>query len=281
MNRRRLPRLAALLLAASLPLLVAGEPLDGSGQITDDAYHAVLAGDWRSPQNRLRDPEQRPVETLRFFDLSPTQTVIEVGPGDGWYSEILAPLLRDQGQYIAALRDSDDARQRSQADALRDRFDQDPARFGKARILRFDPQAPELGEPESVDLVVSFDDLHNWEKAGSEATLFNAIYRVLKPGGKLGVTAYRAARNAQLEAVRNSGYLPTEHVINRAKDAGFVLATLEQMHSNPRDSHDHPQGVWSLPPVFAEGEQDREKYEEIGEPDRMTLLFVKPSGPRP
>jgi len=279
MKRRRMPCLAALLLTASLPLQAAEEPLDGSGQIKDDAYHAVLAGDWRLPEHRLRDPQRRPVETLRFFDLSPSQTVIEIDPGDGWYSEILAPLLRDHGQYVAALRNSEDARERRLADALRDRFDADPQRFDKARLLRYDPQAPQFGEPQSADLVLTFDDLHSWQDA--EQATFKAIYEVLKPGGKLGVVAFRAARDADLKQTRGTGYLPTDHVVARAREAGFVFATLEQMHSNPRDNRDHPHGVWSLPPTLTDGEQDREKYEEIGEPDRMTLLFVKPSGPRP
>lgn len=281
MNHRRLPCLSALLLAICTPLYAADEPLDSTGQIKDDQYHGILAGDWRSPEHRLRDPDRRPVETLRFFDLSPTQTLIEVGPGDGWYSEILAPLLRERGQYNAALRSGGDDEAKEVAAALRRKFEQDPKRYDKARILEFDPQAPKLGEPESVDLVVSFDDLHNWEEAGSEKAMFEAIYQVLKPGGKLGLTAYRAAKNATLEQVKGSGYLPTDHVIGRAKDAGFVLATLEQMHSNPRDTRDHPQGAWSLPPHLKGGAEERSKYEKIGEPDRMTLLFVKPSGPRP
>ncbi|HSX71478.1 MAG TPA: methyltransferase [Pseudomonas sp.] len=281
MNSRRLPCLTALLLAVSLPLQAADEPLDRTGQIKDDAYHAVLAGEWRSSENQLRDPQRRPMETLRFFDLSPTQTVIEISPDDGWYSEILAPLLRDQGQYIAAVRSSDDPQQGERADALRAKLKGDPARYDKARIIELDPKSPKLGEAESADLVLSFDDLHNWEEAGSEESMFKAIYAVLKPGGKLGVTAFRAAKGDTLEAVRGSGYLPTAHVVERAKAAGFVLATMEQMHSNPRDDHDHPQGVWSLPPFFAEGEKDRKDYEAVGEPDRMTLLFVKPSAPRP
>lgn len=282
MTRRLLPCLPTLLFALCAPLHAADEPLDSTGQIKDDQYNKVLAGEWRSSEHRLRDPGRRPVETLRFFDLSPTQTVLEISPGDGWYSEILAPLLRGQGQYIVAFGGTDDAKQKTAAAELRSRFEKDPARYDAMRVIDFEGKAPKLGDPESVDLVISFDDLHDWQAAGTEAAMFSAAYKVLKPGGKLGVTAFRAAKDATLDQVKDTGYLPTDHVIGKAKDAGFVLATTEEMHANPQDTHDHPNGVWSLPPYLdGSSAEDKRQYEKIGEPDRMTLVFVKPSGPRP
>ena len=253
--------LLALLLAASAH---AAEPLDSAGQITDDRYHAVLAGDWRVAENRLRDPGRRPMETLRFFDLSASQTVIEISPGDGWYSELLAPLLRDQGQYVVALSSGGDT-------PLRDKFAKAGQPYDRVKIRDFDGNTPVLGEAQSADLVVSFDDAQEWAGAGNEIVMYEAAYRVLKPGGKFGVVAYRAENGAKPEAAEQTGYLPTDHVIQKARDAGFVLATQEQMHSNPRDDRDRP---------AQQPGQEKASYQEIGEPDRMTLLFVKPSEPR-
>lgn len=254
--------LFALLLSAGTH--AADTALDSAGQIPDDRYHAVLAGDWRSAENRLRDPGRRPMETLRFFDLSASQTVIEISPGDGWYSEILAPLLRDEGEYrVALLRGSDSP--------LRSRLDQGESPYDRVKIRDFDLETPVLGEPQSADLVVSFDDAQDWAASNNEIAMYEAVYQVLKPGGKFGVVAYRAERGAKPEAAEQTGYLPTEHVVQKAKDAGFVLATLEQMHSNPQDDRDRP---------AQQPGQEKAGYQEIGEPDRMTLLFVKPSEPR-
>lgn len=258
----RSPLLLALLIAASAH---AAEPLDSAGQITDDRYHAVFAGDWRSAENRLRDPGRRPQETLRFFDLSASQTVIEISPGDGWYSELLAPLLRDKGEYRVALASGGDA-------PLRDKLAKGGQPYDRVKIIDFDSKTPVLGEKQSVDLVLSFDDAQDWASAGNEIAMYEAAYQVLKPGGKFGVVAYRAESGAKPEAAEQTGYLPTDHVVQKAKDAGFVLATLEQMHSNPRDDRDRP---------AQQPGQEKASYQEVGEPDRMTLLFVKPSGPRP
>lgn len=254
----RLPLLLVLLLATGAH---AAEPLDSAGRIADDRFNNVLAGDWRSPENRLLDPGRRPVETLRFFDLTHSQTVIEINPGDGWYSEIIAPLVRDEGQYVAALAKGAD-------EPLRRKFEQDPARYDKVRVLDFDPRQPVLGKPQSADLVLSFDDVQDWTAAKADGAMFEAAYQVLKPGGKFGVVAYRAEQGAKPEAAEETGYLPTDYVVQKAKDAGFVLATVEQMHSNPQDARDRP--------AEEEG-HDRAGHQVVGEPDRMTVLFVKPA----
>lgn len=259
----RTPLLLALLISASAH--AATEPLDSAGQIPDDQYHNALAGEWRSAENRLRDPGRRPMETLRFFDLSASQTVIEVSPGDGWYSEILAPLLRDKGEYKMALTRGEDT-------PLRSKVAEGGQPFDRTKVTDFDTKTPQLGQAQSADLVVSFDDAQDWASTGNEIAMYEAVYKVLKPGGKFGLIAYRAESGAKPESAEETGYLPTDHVIQKAKDAGFVLATQEQMHSNPEDDRDRP---------AEQPGQEKADHQEVGEPDRMTLLFVKPTEPRP
>lgn len=245
---------------------------DSAGQLD-----AAIAGGWRSPANRARDVYRHPKATLQFFDVRPDQTVVEILPGGGWYTEILAPLLRDDGHYIAAEEVPTGGEAKRDDETLRGKFAADPADYGKARIVEFDPKAPVLGPPGSADRVLTFRNVHNWAEAGTAAAMFKAFFAVLRPGGMLGVTDHRAAPGATLAAVVSSGYLPTDYVIKLATDAGFKLVGQSEINANPKDSRDHPKGVWTLPPTLALGDKDRAKYLAIGESDRMTLRFVKPA----
>lgn len=238
---------------------------------------AALAGGWRSPANRARDVYRHPKATLQFFGVQPNQTVVEINPSAGWYSEVLAPLLRDHGHYIAAepVPASGDEAKRDDS-KLRKKFAADPVDYGKARIVEFDPRAPVFGPPGSADRVLTFRNVHNWTEAGTAPAMFKAFFAVLRPGGVLGVTDHRAAPGASLAAVESSGYLPTDYVIKLATDAGFRLAGQSEINANPKDTRDHPKGVWTLPPTLTLGDRDRAKYLAIGESDRMTLRFVKP-----
>ncbi|MEW9573399.1 class I SAM-dependent methyltransferase [Rhodanobacter sp. Si-c] len=238
---------------------------------------AAIAGNWRAPANRARDVYRHPKATLQFFGVRPDQTVVEIIPGGGWYSEILAPLLRDDGHYIAAVEAPAGGEAKRDDEALRRKFAADPAEYGKARIVEFDPKAPVFGPPGSADRVLTFRNVHNWAEAGTAAAMFKAFFAVLRPGGVLGVTDHRAAPGATLEAVESSGYLPTDYVIKLATDAGFKLVGQSEINANPKDDRDHPKGVWTLPPTLALGGKDRAKYLAIGESDRMTLRFVKPA----
>ncbi|WP_235499609.1 methyltransferase [Frateuria sp. Soil773] len=256
-------------------------PPTSASQYTAEQLDQVLAGDWRSAANRARDAYRHPKDTLDFFGLQPDQTVIEITPGGGWYSEILAPLLRDNGHYVAAeKRPASDGEARSDDSALRRKFAADPAHYGKAAIVAFDPQAPVLGEPGSADLVLTFRNVHNWVMADTAPAMFKAFFAVLRPGGVLGVVDHRAADGATLDQVKASGYLPTAYVKKLATDAGFVLDGESEVNANPKDTRDYPKGVWTLPPTLTLGEQDRAKYQAIGESDRMTLRFVKPAAAR-
>jgi predicted methyltransferase len=257
-------------------------PPTSASDYTSAQLDQVIAGDWRPAEQRARDTYRHPKETLEFFGLRPDQTVIEITPGGGWYAQILAPLLRDNGHYIAAEKlPSADSEASADDSALRKLFAAHPAQFDQARIATFDPKAPVLGPPASADRVLTFRNVHNWAMDGTAEAMFKAFYAVLKPGGVLGVTDHRADDGATLEQVKGSGYLPVDYVVKLATDAGFVLDGRSEINANPKDDHDHPKGVWTLPPTLAMGDQDRAKYQAIGESDRMTLRFVKPETPAP
>lgn len=267
--------LAALSLAA---LLVPTFSQAADLPISAQQYASVLAGSWRDPANSARDGYRHPQQTLEFFGLSAKQSVIEVTPGGGWYSEVLAPLLKDHGHYIAAVQAANSsAYARTSKENLKKKFAADPARYGKAELVEFDPKAPVFGKPASVDTVLTFRNVHNWVLAGTDEATFSAFYKVLKPGGVLGVVDHRAKDGASLDDIKHSGYLTTAYVVKLATDAGFKLEGKSEVNANPKDTKDYPDGVWTLPPALKLGEQDKARYMAIGESDRMTLRFVKPA----
>jgi predicted methyltransferase len=255
-------------------------PPTSASDFTSQQLDSALAGDWRSPNNRARDVYRHPKATLQFFGLRPDQTVIEITPGGGWYSEILAPLLHDNGHYVAALAKPDSGDEaRQDQDALQRKFAADLMHYGNAKFVTFDPKAPVFGAPGSADLVLTFRNVHNWVMADTTPAMFKAFYTVLRPGGVLGVVDHRADDSALLDAVKKSGYLPTKYVVKMATDAGFVLQDSSEINANPKDTKNYPKGVWTLPPTYALGDTDKAKYQAIGESDRMTLRFVKPLAP--
>ncbi len=289
----------ALLLAAclSLPMAsvaqVAPTPTAGQDQptgglvpptsasdFTASQLDSVLAGNWRSATNSARDVYRHPKATLQFFGIQPDQTVIEITPGSGWYSEILAPLLHDNGHYIAAVQiPAGGGEARRDGDALHQKFAADATHYGNAKFVEFDPKAPVLGQPGSADVVLTFRNVHNWVMADTAPAMFKAFFAVLRPGGVLGVVDHRADDAASLASVKQSGYLPTRYVEKLATDAGFTLDASSEINANPKDTKNYPKGVWTLPPTLTLGEQDKAKYLAIGESDRMTLRFVKPAAP--
>ncbi|MFS2158949.1 class I SAM-dependent methyltransferase [Pseudomonas sp. Pseusp122] len=270
-------RTLAALTFATLLAPTFSQAAPATAQITDEQYASVLAGPWRAPQNSVRDSYRHPEQTLKFFGLQHNQTVIEITPGGGWYSEILAPLLKDHGHYIAALQapSSGDYYKKS-ADGLKQKFKTDPEHYAKAGFVEFDPKAPVFGKPGSADRVLTFRNVHNWVMADDAPQMFAAFFKVLKPGGVLGVVDHRAKDGADLESIKQSGYLPTDYVVKLATDAGFKLQDQSEINANPKDTKDYPGGVWTLPPSLKLGDQDRAKYVAIGESDRLTLRFVKP-----
>lgn len=275
--------------SASAPHAAGTQALDHPGEVTPPRSAAqmlagqldsVLAGNWRSAANKARDPYRHPKQTLTFFGVEPDMTVIEIMPGGGWYTELLAPLLNADGQYIAAVPKSKkpDSEASSAHTAVGKLIKTYPAQFGHAKVMRFDPHAPVLGAPGSADEVLTFRNVHNWVMGGYAPQMFEAFFKVLKPGGVLGVVDHRATAGAKLdETMKKSGYLPQTYVIKLATDAGFTLEATSEINANPKDDHDHPKGVWTLPPTLALHDKDKAKYLAIGESDRMTLRFIKPA----
>lgn len=247
---------------------------------------ATLAGAHRSDANKARDQYRHPKETLLFFGLAPGMTVIEITPGGGWFTEVLAPVLKDDGKLVAALAEpasvpSERAKEYlTKGNAgLREKLAADPTHYAAVEVIEFKVPEPVLGTPGSADLVVTFRNVHNFTMWESDAAMFKAFFEVLKPNGVLGVTDHRAAPGTDAATSANTGYVSEDYVIKLATDAGFELAGKSEVNANPNDTKDHPQGVWTLPPTLALGDQDKDKYLAIGESDRMTLKFVKPAAP--
>jgi len=212
--------------------------------------------------------------------VKPTDTLIEITPGGGWYTEILAPLMKGSGHYVAAVgkpKNPEGEAARDQS-GLSKKFADDAAQYGEAKVVEFDGQAPNFGPPGSADVVVTFRNVHNWVGGGNAPQMFKAFYDVLKPNGVLGIEDHRAADGANVDETKEKGYLPTDYVIKLATDAGFRLKDKSEINANPKDTKDYEKGVWTLPPTFELGEKDHDKYAAIGESDRMTLKFVKPAG---
>lgn len=246
---------------------------------------SILVADYRSAENKARDQYRHPAESLQFFGLKPTMHVLEIWPAKGWYTEILAPYLREQGQLTIARNrrndgNLDDAKKIHWA-RLSDKLDQDiakhPAYFGKVQSLEFDPPAMlHLGGVNTYDMIISCRNAHVWNEQGYLLDVFRSFYDALKPGGILAMEEHRSSTLSAIFSRAGEGYLDEYYVIQVAKEAGFELAARSEINANPKDTKDYPRGVYALPPTLAMGEQDKAKYLAIGESDRMTLKFVKP-----
>ena len=273
--------LLALGLLAAVPAALAVKPADSASlPAVEPGLQAAIDGNWRDPAFVSRDVYRHPGQTLAFFGLKPDQTVIEIIPGTGWYAEILAPYLRDNGQYIAAVVDPEaltgkarESQQRGRA-RLQEKFVAQPTVYGKAGFVAYAPDKPVFGADESADMVLTFRNVHNWRMAGQAQAMFEGFYKVLRKGGVLGVVEHRA--DADVAEDDATGYVGTDQVIALATAAGFELAGNSAVNANPRDSKDYPNGVWTLPPTNRHDAADDAKYQAIGESDRMTLKFVKP-----
>ncbi|WP_213996398.1 methyltransferase [Arsukibacterium sp.] len=262
--------LSAILL--SLPVLA---------DSTTDALQQAADHHVRSEQNKSRDKYRNPVETLQFFEVTPKSTVVEISPGGGWYTEILAPLLAAHGTYYAAHfpADSNSDYYKKNLAAFKEKLAADPI-YSRVTLTEFAPGNSDAIAPAgSADVVLTFRNLHNWYgQGGDEAmvTIFKDFYKALKPGGVLGVVEHRLPADQMAGDWTKTGYFPEQLTVSLAEQAGFVLEESSDINANPKDTADHPRGVWTLPPVLRLGEQDKAKYQAIGESDRMTLKFRKP-----
>lgn len=269
--------------AAQTPAATPAATTEGEAKGFESQLQSILAMPHRSEENKARDMYRHPAETLGFFGLTEDQTVIEITPGGGWYTEILAPLLREKGKYVAAINDPAAVEQErakeyytKQNASFEEKLKLNPELYDKAEVKLFDIKAPNFGEPGSADVVLTFRNVHNWMGQGAEAAMFKGFFEVLKSGGKLGITEHRAAPGTDAKESAKSGYLAESVVIELAKAAGFELVAQSEINANPLDTKDYEGGVWTLPPTLRLGDQDKEKYLKIGESDRMTLLFKKP-----
>ncbi len=243
------------------------------------ALQLAIDGDHRTPRYVARDPYRHPLETLMFLGIKPDMTVVEIWPGGGWYTEILAPFLKDKGKFYAAHRNRDTDNKRllkfiAQYDA---KLAARPAQYSKVTVTQLSRKKGDIAPAGSADMVLTFRNLHNWMKHGFDAHVFNAMFEALKPGGILGVVEHRADPEEFPDPQALSGYVHEEQVLEMAEAAGFKFVGKSEINANPKDTRDHPKGVWTLPPSYRLKDKDREKYQSIGESDRMTLKFIKPS----
>ena len=275
-----------LLLSGLAALLLTGSAVATSFQgrglsaAQRTALDTAIGASTRAPANVQRDRYRHPRETLAFFGVRPTDTVVEIWPGGGWYTEILAPyVLNGGGTYYAASMG-----ERGNA-AVQRMMQANPALYGRIRLAAFptwaatEPRVPDG----SADAVLTFRNVHNWrmgyqrpDRQDYSLEAFRQMYRMLKPGGVLGIEDHRLPENADAERERTSGYMKVSTIRHLAEQAGFRFAGASEINANPRDTADWPQGVWTLPPTLTLRDQDRERYLAIGESDRMTLKFVKP-----
>jgi predicted methyltransferase len=263
------------LLAGLLP----GCALHAAGA-DDPRLQAAIAGTHRSAAHRARDGARHPYEMLRFFGLAPTQQVVELSPGGGWFTEILAPYLRGQGRLYAAhesANDASDYRRRSRL-AFDAKLARDPALYDQVQVglMPRTPRFADIAPPGGADLVLTFRNVHNWIEAGHLDATLQAAFAVLKPGGVLGVEEHRAPPGKSTEWIAKNGYVTEALMEARAAAAGFRLDARSEVNANPLDTKDHPHGVWSLPPTLRGGDVDRARFVAIGESDRFTHRYVKP-----
>ncbi len=263
--------LGAWLLVTSLCAAQADEPSTSLVQ--------AIAGAQRSADHKARDLYRHPQQTLAFFDVQDTMSVVEVWPGEGWYTEILAPYLKAKGKLYAAhyFAKTDEPYFKKSLEKFIKKLHEQPELYGKVEISELEPpKVLHIAPDNSVDRVLSFRNTHNWLSIDQAATVYVAMYKALKPGGILGVVEHRYNQFKPQNKITANGYVSEDDVIALARSAGFEFLEKSEINANHKDKKNYPKGVWTLPPTWALKDQDRELYEAIGESDRMTIKFIKP-----
>lgn len=269
------PALVAAIAAVALAAPAVAGPHGAA--VAGAAYHDALAGDWRSDANKARDAARHPAQTLGFFGIKPDMTVVEISPSAGWYTEILAPYLNARGTFYAAASDpTASANAAKSVQKFKDKLVANPAAFGKVKVTAFGKGSYDIAPAGTADAVLTFRNIHNFYMGDYAPDAFKAFFRALKPGGVLGIEEHRLPEDRPDAMMKDSGYMKQSYVRKLAEAAGFKYVGASAVNANPKDTHDYPKGVWTLPPSFEEGDKDRAKYAAIGESDRMTLKFVKP-----
>jgi predicted methyltransferase len=248
-----------------------------SRQTTADALTPILAGEQRSAEERARDAYRHPKETLLFFGVRPEMRVLEVWPEPGWYTEILAPLLRDKGKYYAAVIAPDPSSKHitQRLEDYRAMLASRPDLYDRVSVVSLPADGGDAVPPGSMDMVVTFRNIHNWMAADDASQAFATMFKALKKGGLLGVVEHRGNPAVPQDLHAKSGYVNEEYAVHLIEAQGFRLVARSDINDNPKDTRDYTQGVWTLPPTYRLGAKDHDKYAAIGESDRFTLLFVK------
>ncbi len=267
------------LIFASIVLGAWVVPTAQAHESTQHLLEQILNGDHRDPVNKARDQYRHPLQTLLFFGVKPDMTVVEISPGGGgWYMELLAPYLREDGKYYAASYDQSASSEyfRRNIKRFNEKVNARPNIYDRIVVTEFAPPRKLAIAPEgSADMVLTFRNVHNWVGNGAADEAFTTFYKTLKPGGILGVVEHRASTDKPQDPKAKSGYVREDYVIKLAEKAGFQLLAKSEINSNPRDTKDHVKGVWTLPPSLRGGDGQQDKYRAIGESDRMTLKFIK------
>lgn len=242
-------------------------------------WAAALSGEHRSEKNAARDEYRHPRETLEFFGLREDMTVVELSPGGGWYTEVLAPLMADNGRYYAAHGSvNGGAYARRSLGSYLVKLGEDDDTYGGVIVSELSPpDAMAIAPDGSADLVLAFRNIHTWMRAGVLEEVLESVFAALKSGGVFGVVQHRGPEDSSIDDMKNTAYITEEYVISAAEAAGFTLADRSEVNANPKDTADYEKGVWTLPPSLTLGDEDRKRYLAIGESDRMTLKFIKPA----
>jgi predicted methyltransferase len=273
-NRNR--KWTALLAGA---LLLGGCTTYSTRESTSLAIDRILAGEQRSEENRARDRYRHPKATLLFFGIRPEMSVLEVWPEPGWYTEVLAPLLADKGRYFAGVIAADPKSEyiTHRLEEYREKLAARPQLYGRVAVVTFPLDGTDVVPPGTLDMILTFRNIHNWMARDEAAAAFATMFRALRPGGVLGVVEHRGNPAVPQDPKAKSGYVNEDYAIKLIEAAGFRLDASSQVNANPKDTRDYEQGVWTLPPTYRLGDRDRDKYAAIGESDRFTLKFVKPA----
>jgi predicted methyltransferase len=289
MHARRAPAFVAAA-AALFPIVgcAAGSAAEPAAK-PDPALVQVVDGDWRTAAEKARDKYRHPVECLTFWGLKPGMTVLEVQPGGGWWTNILAPYAKRTGGklYVTgadlANPDLSEGSRKGRA-SFAARWAADPQLYGTVEFVNWGPKSAPL-PANTFDFILTARSVHNWMSTpGWVDKVFKDFHGALKPGGILALEEHRANPGPQ-DPKAESGYVTEAYVIDAAERAGFKLAARSELNANPKDTKDYPFGVWTLPPTLTsvpEGSDkaedpnfDHSKYVAIGESDRMVLKFVK------
>jgi predicted methyltransferase len=259
--------------------LLSGCVTTSGRQTTASALDVILAGNQRTAADRARDRFRHPEETLLFFGIRPSTRVLQVWPESGWYTKIIAPLVHARGQYYAGVLAPDPGSRFLTARLARYRrlLASRPDLYGRVKVVTFPLSGADALPPGSVNMVLSFRDLHEWMALGDAPQALGTIYRALAPGGVFGVVDNRGDPGVPQDPRAKNGYVRQDYAIRLIEAAGFRLVAASEVNANPKDTKRYPAGVWTLPPDYRLGNIDRAKYEAIGESDRFTLKFVKPN----